>query len=229
MSTAPADLRGYRAIHVALRDAAHAMAAAAPRLGAADLRHRTAFQRYWTGYAGEVLAHHTTEDDVVFPELVARAPQVATLLERLDRDHHHLDELMDRVTAAIAQVLDGADSTPLGALLRELADHMDTHLGVEDDEILPLIEQHFSQEEYEELEKKALEIIGLGAQAAFTIPFIAASVSDEERTALLGDAPLPVKVILRLFRRRHARLAELALGPLTHPNWRSDPAASRRI
>ena len=70
----------------------------------------------------------------------------------------------------------------------------------------------FTQEEYEAHEEKALEIIGFGAQAAFTIPFIDAMVDDETRAHLMGTAPLPVKVILRLFRGRYARMAARALG-----------------
>ncbi len=209
---AGADLRGYRAIHVALRDAAHAMAAAAPGLSAAHPARLKAFRAYWTGYAGEVLAHHTTEDDVVFPELVARVPHLGPLMERADADHHHLDELMDGVTAALAAIADGAPATEAAALLRQVADHMDEHLGMEDRSFLPEIELAFTQEEYDALEQKALEIIGVGKQAAFTIPFIAASVDDETRQHLLGDAPLPVRIILRLFRGRHARMSELALG-----------------
>lgn len=214
MSTtpAPADLRGYRAIHAALRDAAHAMAAAAPTLTAAEPKRLAAFRAYWKGYAGEVLAHHTTEDDVVFPELVARVPALGALMERADADHHHLDALMEDVTAALGTIADGAPADRAAGLLREVADHMDEHLGMEDRDFLPVIEVTFTQEEYDALEQKALEIIGIGSQAAFTIPFIAASVDDETRVALLGDAPLPVKVILRLFKGRHSRLAALALG-----------------
>ncbi|HEU5152466.1 MAG TPA: hemerythrin domain-containing protein [Iamia sp.] len=210
MSTA--DLRGYRAIHTALRDAAHAMAAAAPTLSTADPARLAAFRSYWRGYAGEVLAHHTTEDDVVFPELVRRVPALADLMDRADADHHHLDELMDDVTAALAAVADGARPDRLGGLLREVADHMDEHLGMEDERFLPMIEVSFSEEEYAALEARALEIIGVGRQAAFTIPFIAASVDDETRRHLLGDAPLPVRVILRVFRGRHARMRARALG-----------------
>ncbi|HEX7135923.1 MAG TPA: hemerythrin domain-containing protein [Iamia sp.] len=207
-----ADLRGYRAIHTALRHAAHAMAAAAPSLGPEEPERLAAFRRYWAGYAGEVVAHHTTEDDVVFPELVRRAPFLAALMERADADHHHLDELMEDVTAALGAIADGASPERAAALLREVADHMEEHLGMEDRDLLPVIEVSFSAEEYEVLEKKALDIIGFGAQAAFTIPFLAASLDDETRADLLGDAPLPVKVILRLFRGRHAKLAALALG-----------------
>jgi hypothetical protein len=212
--TIPADLVGYRAVHRALRDAAHAMAAVGPRLCAAPGTQVRAFQRYWKGYAGEVHAHHTTEDDVVFPALVERAPEIGALLGGLDADHHHLDVLMVEIEAAIARVVDGMDSTRLGGLLRELADHMDTHLGVEDREILPLIPQHFSQEEYDALEQKALEEIGFGAQALFTLPFIEAAVTPEERAAMLGGAPLPVKVILALGRRRFRRMADRALAPI---------------
>jgi hemerythrin-like domain-containing protein len=215
MSTA--DLRGYRAIHHALRAAAHDMAAAAPSLTATEPKRLAAFRAYWKGYAGEVVAHHTTEDDVVFPELVARVPSLAPLMERADADHHHLDELMEGVTAALAAIAGGAPAERAAALLREVADHMDEHLGMEDRDLLPVIEVTFSAEEYEKLEEKALEIIGIGSQAAFTIPFIARSLDDEARDALLGDAPLPVKVILRLFKGRHGRMADLALGPARVP------------
>lgn len=208
----PADLRGYRAIHTALRGAAHAMAAAAPTLTAGEPGRLAAFRAYWKGYAGEVLAHHTTEDDVVFPELVRRIPHLADLMARADDDHHHLDELMEDVTAALGAISEGAGPERAAALLGQVAEHMDEHLDMEDRDLLPLIEVSFTQEEYEELEKRALEIVGLGAQAAFTIPFLAASVDDETRAALLGDAPLPVRVLLRLFRGRHARLSRLALG-----------------
>ena len=207
-----ADLRGYRAIHVALRDAAHAMAAAAPSLTASEPKRLAAFRAYWKGYAGEVLAHHTTEDDVVFPELVRRAPELAALMDRTDADHHHLDELMEDVTTALAAISEGAGSERAAALLRQVADHMEEHLDMEDRDLLPVIEVSFTQEEYDALEEKALAIIGFGAQAAFTIPFLAASVDDETRVALLGDAPLPVKVILRLFKGRYAKMATLALG-----------------
>lgn len=209
----PADLRGYRAIHHALRDAAHAMAAAPPGLTAAEPKRLAAFRAYWKGYAGEVLAHHTTEDDVVFPELVRRAPHLADLMDRTDADHHHLDELMEDVTAALGAISEGTGAERAAALLREVADHMDEHLDMEDRELLPVIEASFTQEEYDALEERALAIIGFGAQAAFTIPFLAASVDDETRRDLLGDAPLPVKVILRLFRGRHARMTRLALAP----------------
>jgi len=207
-----ADLRGYRAIHLALRDAAHAMAAAAPSLRAEERKRVAAFRSYWAGYAGEVLAHHTVEDDVVFPALLERVPSLAALMERADADHHHLDELMDDITAALAAIADGASPERAAGLLRELAAHMDEHLGMEDEHFLPQIEASFTQEEYEAQEDAALKIIGFGSQAAFTLPFIEASVDDETREHLLASAPLPVKVILFLFRGRYARMADLALG-----------------
>src|SRR4051812_35645993 len=77
MSSTP-DLTTYRAVHAALRGSAHAMTGA-------DTRTK-AFAKYWKGYAGEVLAHHTVEDDYFFPALVARVPFAAGLIERTDAD-----------------------------------------------------------------------------------------------------------------------------------------------
>lgn len=216
-TAAPADLVGYRAVHAALRDAAHAMAAVAPRLDVADAAQVRAFCRYWKGYAGEVHAHHTTEDDVVFPALVGRAPEVGALLGGLDADHHHLDRLVAAITAAVDAVAAGGSAVRLGELVDELAAHMDAHLGVEDREVLPLIPEHFTQEEFAELEQKALEEIGFGAQAAFTLPWIEASVTPEERHAMLDGAPRPVRVILALSRRRFRTMAARALAPVPAP------------
>ena len=84
------------------------MAAAAPTLTATEPKRLAAFRAYWKGYAGEIIAHHTTEDDVVFPELVRRAPQLAELMDRTDADHRHLGELMDDVTTALGAITPGA-------------------------------------------------------------------------------------------------------------------------
>ncbi len=216
-STHPADLAGYRAVHRALRDAAHAMASVAPHLDRADRAQVAAFRRYWKGYAGEVHAHHTTEDDVVFPALVERAPEIEGLLGGLDADHHHLDHLMVVIAAAIEEVAGGGDAARLGATVQELAEHVDEHLGVEDREILPLIPEHFSQEEYEVMEDQARKEVGFGAQAAFTLPFIEAAVTPDERATMFDGAPLPVKAILALGRRRFRANAARALAPVPTP------------
>ncbi len=52
------DLTLYRVVHRAIRGGTAALAEGAVTIEAADAERRTAFARYWKGYAGEVLAHH---------------------------------------------------------------------------------------------------------------------------------------------------------------------------
>ncbi len=210
--TAP-DLTTYRIVHRGLRHGAHRLAAAGARLDPTDARRVAAFAAYWRGYAGEVLHHHGVEDDVFFPALVETVAVGAEALEAIGGDHEHLDVLMDAITARIAELETGGGTEELCRLLAELADHMETHLAVEDADLLPLFERHFTAEAYEALEAQALEDVGLGKQAFFTVPFIVGSATPAERFRLLADAPLPLRVVYRLTRRRHARLVLAALGP----------------
>ena len=215
------DLTSYRNIHVALCRAPHRLAASVRLTTPEDRRRSTALARYWKGYAGEVLTHHTVEDDVFFPALVGRCAEAAGLLARTDDEHHRLDALMTSVGEGMTRLLHGSDLRSFSLIddLDALGDLMDAHLSFEDEEILPLFERHFSADEYAELDRAAIAAVGLGAQAAFTVPFALAVVTDEERATMLAEAPLPLKVLYRATRGRHARLEERALGSDQSQAW----------
>jgi hemerythrin-like domain-containing protein len=215
MSTTPAtpDLSSYYLIHRALRAAARQLAVAAAASSPNDRDRVRAMRRYWNGYAGEVLIHHTLEDDVFFPGLVERVPVAAELVGRLGADHHVLDEQMDDVRAAM-EVLDTPAGPGLAAVrLRALSASMDEHLDVEDADLLPLFGRHYSVDEYEALGEAAVKSLGIGKQAAFTVPFAVSYMSDDERAHALAEAPLAMRVLYRLTRRGYTKLAVRALGP----------------
>jgi hemerythrin-like domain-containing protein len=212
VTTTP-DLTSYHAVHTALRRGTHALAAAAAELDQADRDRVRAFARYWQGYAGEVLAHHTIEDDICFPALIERIPAAAELIGRTDAEHERLDHLMATIAGDVEELVAGRTAPCLPEELAELADVMDAHLGFEDAEILPQFERHFSGEEYEELDARAAKALGITKQAAFTVPFVASMLDDDERDRVFAGAPLPFRLLYLATRRRHARLAARALGP----------------
>ena len=212
MSTTP-DLTNYRLVHRALRRAARRLAVAAPRIDVTDRRQVEAFAAYWKGYAGEILCHHTIEDDFFFPALVEQVATGAAALAAIDGDHDHLDHLMEDIGEEVEHFVRHGGTVRLCELLDELADHMDTHLDIEDADLLPLFERHFTAEEYEALDAKAIKALGLGRQAAFTVPFIAEACTPEEAAALFATAPLPFRILYRMTRGRHARMIATAFGP----------------
>ncbi|MFN8020349.1 MAG: hemerythrin domain-containing protein [Acidimicrobiales bacterium] len=200
------DLTGYRGVHHALRTATHRLAVAAADMSPNDAPRVRALRRYWNGFAGEVHAHHTVEDDVFFPALGARSPQFAEYAGQLADDHHVLDELMLDASANIEFFTRPGAASRAVRVLARLATHMDEHLDLEDDHVLPMFSRLFHPAEFAELEQHAVEAIGLGAQAAFTVPFIVDAMSPADREHTLAGAPKPLKVLYRLTRSRHARL-----------------------
>jgi hemerythrin-like domain-containing protein len=214
VTTTTPDLTTYHAVHTALRRGTSALARAAAELDPADRHRASAFARYWKGFAGEVLAHHTIEDDVMFPALIERAPVAGQLISRTDADHERLDELMTAIAAEIEELTAGRIAPELAGELRELAFLMDAHLDFEDAEVLPRFEQHFSAEEYAELDDQAAKALGLSRQAAFTVPFIASMLDPDVRDRVFGNAPAAFRLLYRATRRSHARLAGRALGPV---------------
>jgi hemerythrin-like domain-containing protein len=221
MTDAP-DAKDYRIIHHCLRTAPHRLATAlaeAADVSAGDHARARAIADYWTGYAGEVLAHHTVEDEVFFPRLVARVPVAATHLDRVEVEHHRLDELMDaaaRATGRYATTAAARDAEAAAAVVDELATLMDAHLDFEDADLVPLFERHFTVAEYAELTTAAQKGLSI-KQAAFTVPFVMHWAEPDDARELLADAPLALRLLHVATRRRHARLTNLALGPFGLP------------
>jgi hemerythrin-like domain-containing protein len=208
-STSPSavpDLTSYRSVHHAIRTAAHRLANIAPAVGPGDRIRVHAVRRYWDGFTGEILGHHTLEDDVFFPALAERSAEMRELTGRLEADHHLLDELMDETTATIARFDHAGAPARTAQLLEHIASHMDEHLDLEDERVLPLFEQHFTVDEYRVLEDQAMKSIGFGKQAFFTVPFVVDSTAEPERSQLLDSAPVPMRLLYRATRRRFARL-----------------------
>ena len=78
--------------------------------------------------------------------------------------------------------------------------------------MLPLIERHFTYEEYEVLDQAALKRLSM-KQLRFTIPWFMAMLPADVAAATRADAPRALLVIWRLHRGGYARLTRAAFGP----------------
>ena len=202
------DLASYVAVHRALRRGSRALADAARRGG--DRRQARATAWWARRFLEELHLHHTLEDDHFFPALLARAPEVAALLERTDADHAEMDRIVAGVEAGLATWAQGGAAGAAALELGRLADLLDAHLALEDDHLLGRFQQAFGREEYAELEQVAIRSLGVGPQAAFTVPFVV-SMADDPATAL-AEAPAPFRALHRLCAGRYRRRTRAALG-----------------
>jgi hemerythrin-like domain-containing protein len=211
------DTTTYYLVHRAMLASSAQLAAALVGLARGDRRRARAIVGWYRGFTGELLAHHTIEDELLFPSLASQVPEVWAAYEAdLAADHEHLDHVMAGLDAALDALADGtpewtAVHRRAVVLARELRDHLADHLQVEDDEVIPLFERHYTAEEYEALDQAAVKHMKL-RQLWFTLPWMVAACTPEERGRLLAGAPTPLTWLWKAARASYARRASYALG-----------------
>jgi hemerythrin-like domain-containing protein len=214
-----ADLSGYLAIHAAMRVANAQLVRGIGTAHVADPERAAALGRWFRGYSDELRTHHHIEDDIVFPGLAARVPAYAEYADALTGDHDHLDRVIDALRDALAdwaqhttdsEAARNARYTALD-LAVELRDLLEEHLAIEDADVLPMIESHFTADEYAAVEQQAGKAITI-RQAMFTAPWYMATVDAETAARTLREAPRALRIIYVLSRRSYARLVANAFG-----------------
>ncbi len=201
--TAGADTDSYVRVHRALRHSAGQFADAVARPTAAI----APLHRWYRGFADEIRCHHHIEDELLFPAL---ADRVATYVEHestLVGDHAELDVLLDELDNA----LDRDDRAVAIRLSRGLSDHLHHHLDYEDDEIVPLFARHFTSDEFEALNQRAIRMTP-PRQLIFTAPWMMSLLTPAEQSAVLASSPKAMRVLWLLTRGRYARIERRAFG-----------------
>jgi hemerythrin-like domain-containing protein len=219
LSPSSADLTGYLAIHEAMRVANAQLVRGIGTARVADPKRAAALGRWFRGYSDELRTHHHIEDDIVFPQLAERVPAYAEYSDALAGDHHYLDRVIDALREALAGWAQHATASEAAREARytaldlavELRDFLEEHLAIEDADVLPMIERHFTAAEYAELEQQAGKAITI-RQAMFTAPWYMATVDAETAARTLREAPRPLRIIYALTRRSYARLVQQAFG-----------------
>lgn len=213
------DLTLYKLIHRGMRtDMARLASTVAARTEAERASRMPSVVRWYDGFLTEFELHHSAEDEIFFPALAERVPVFADRLARLEAEHHSLEAALLAVGEAIGALADPevgwssvrADAPDaLVVADRELTLHLDH----EDADVLPLFVRHMSVLEYEEISERALKRNKV-SQLLFSVPWVVRHATDEERARMLREAPLPLKLMWYMTRRRHARLTQRALGEL---------------
>lgn len=107
--------------------------------------------------------HHETEDLLLWPTLLDRAPQHRNLLEAMDAEHHELSGRIEQVKdshRAWRAHPDTDGSTRLAADLEALLLPTVAHLDHEEQDALPLCADLLTQEEWNGLGERAIGALG---------------------------------------------------------------------
>ena len=152
--------------------------------------------------------HHVGEDDLVWPRLHARTPVSADLVRRMESQHARVGELLEQVDDLLPAWASDAGQGPRDALatvLDALSPALEEHLDEEEREILPLVEQHLTAAEWDELGERAVAAIPK-LRLLVLLGYLLEGTSAQEQRTMLGVLPPPVRLVYRGFgRRRYAK------------------------
>lgn len=148
--------------------------------------------------------HHTGEDELVWPTLLARVPeQLAPIVELMEGHHAAVHDLLEQFPGTVRDWTAGAQLAPrdrLADLLDRLYVILDEHLTAEEQRLLPIAATYMSQEEWDRLGERAPKLpmrqqtIVLGSMMYDGDPEILAQ--------MLSKAPWVVRILLPHFARR---------------------------
>jgi hemerythrin-like domain-containing protein len=151
--------------------------------------------------------HHIGEDDLLWPLLLERASPSADLIARMEAQHGVVDSLITQIEPALARwevEARPAVGEELATLLERLATALFEHLDEEERAILPLAARHLSQEEWAALGQAGVAKMTT-AQLPIMFGMVIEDATPEERKEMLGDLPLPVRLLLRTWGARTYR------------------------
>ena len=177
--------------------------------------------RWAAGFGRELHLHHHIEDDLLFPHVAARVPDVGAVLDGLEADHEVVARILERWAPAARSLADrDVPFAPARDTVMELAvelrDLLAEHLDVEDQLVVPRLRDAFSPDEIVEWErqmKRSLPKTGV----SFAISWNVGALDDGDREEAIRTAPLALRLLYRLHAGRFARLEAAAFDGVAAP------------
>lgn len=149
-------------------------------------------------------AHHSTEDELIWPALHERAGLSGALIDRMEAQHNGVGDAVNRTRSLLLTWTDSPTSEPSQALADALAavsEGLAEHLAEEERDVVPLIAEHITQAEWEHAGKLAFSKFTPKQRFIATGEMLAAATTDEANR-MLGGLPAPIRLVWWLVGRR---------------------------
>jgi len=161
--------------------------------------------------------HHTTEDEHIWPKLLDRVgpdeAEVRRMAEQHEQVHVSMNEVREATASWVATPTE-ASAAELTGRIGSLLEVVEQHLDEEEREVVPLIDQHLSAAEWQEVGERGFEKF-TPAQRWIALGQLLEVATPEEAAMMMRSLPLPVKVLWPLFGKRSYRryIAPVRGGP----------------
>jgi hypothetical protein len=149
--------------------------------------------------------HHETEDLLLWPPLLQAVPLEADLVHRMESQHEEMSAALTEVDALLPEwgaTAGEAERDRLVVALRKVATILDQHLTEEEQEILPLVRDHLSVEQWAAIGERGQKAISDKRKRLIFLGMILEDASPEEERTFLSHMPAPVRLLWRTLGRR---------------------------
>ena len=151
--------------------------------------------------------HHTGEDELVWPLLLARVDLEADMVLRMETQHEVVAGTLAEASRRIPDwraAPSAATAAPLVSALTEHRAALLEHLHDEEEYILPLIEEHLTVTEWARLGERFAEEVPKD-KMLFFLGMILEDADPAERQAMMANLPAPARFVWKAFGQRQFR------------------------
>ena len=195
------DTRDMVAVHVAFRREFRRAPALVRGVAAGDAARARVVAGHVRFLADMLHHHHTGEDRLLWPVLLARVPaDLAPVVELMESQHEgvaavvaEIDGLLTRWRAAAGE----DDRERLATAVERLSVLLEEHLSAEEERILPLAARTVTEAEWRRLGEEGLAGISK-RQLPLAIAMVMAEGDPEVVRDMLTSAPLPARLLMPL-------------------------------
>lgn len=137
---------GLKLVHAALRRDLARLPNALRLIQPGEDEKGAALLRHWNFLTAMLTCHHEQQDTRIWPIVSRFAPELRLLLNWLEADHHNLDHSFTRVTTLVRIASRDTGSVwPVAYAIEDLAARLETHLRIEERQLLPRMERVFTE------------------------------------------------------------------------------------
>ncbi|MET8947231.1 hemerythrin domain-containing protein [Streptomyces sp. NPDC004542] len=187
-------------IHRVFRRESRLLSELVQDVSASDTARAGVLAEHWREYTVGLHAHHTGEDEMLWPALLPHLDLDAEQVLAMEAQHHELSAGMDEVEVLMerwrAQAL-AADRDELAEVLRRHHRQLSAHLDEEEREVMPLVVRHVNEKEWRAVGERGLAetprnrlMIALGA--------ILEDCPPDERREFLARLPVAARVVWKV-------------------------------
>ncbi|HEY7011392.1 MAG TPA: hemerythrin domain-containing protein [Streptosporangiaceae bacterium] len=146
---------------------------------------------------GGLHSHHQDEDELLYPILIERVPEQASMTEHVEHEHQVIATALDAASAACAtwrQRPSAETGEALAAGLDHLNQVVQPHLDDEEQKVVPLAAVTLTQQEWDAMGKRGMNSVPRDKRA-IAAGLMLEPLDADDRAYMMKHVPAPLRVL----------------------------------